>query len=323
MPQFLKNLFSYFLAFVKDYFGYFLAFLIVFLLWGGGWYWIDTNVIGSSTNESSQLQGQFGDKFGAVNSLFAGLAFAGLILTILFQRRDINDTRNAMDQERFENTFFQLLRVHIDVTDKVEMLGNVGRKAFEAFNEHLKASDQDFSSFLALQKISRERVRHLADTKIVTKAIFPEFMDADVTTLTESLKSGTSCINNYLDDNEPLHREKIEKAYVKSAGQNIDFFSHYFRNLYHILKFLDEANEFSEDKKRMYSRFIRSQLSDPELLALFYNSLCPISLPGRDGLELGYPKMRKLLKNFDVLQNLNPRSIFHPIHRKFFSEEEK
>lgn len=31
--------------------------------------------------------GQFGDQFGAVNALFSGLAFAGLIITILQQRK--------------------------------------------------------------------------------------------------------------------------------------------------------------------------------------------------------------------------------------------
>ena len=33
-------------------------------------------------------RGQFGDQFGAVNSLFAGLAFAAVVVTLVYQHRD-------------------------------------------------------------------------------------------------------------------------------------------------------------------------------------------------------------------------------------------
>lgn len=83
------------------------------------------------------IRGTFGDQFGAVNALFSGLAFAGLIYTIILQRRDLelqrNDlklqreelvlTRKEMEEQtaefekqnetlkiqRFENTFFNML----------------------------------------------------------------------------------------------------------------------------------------------------------------------------------------------------------------------
>ena len=35
------------------------------------------------------IRGTFGDQFGAVNALFSGLAFTGLIYTIILQRRDL------------------------------------------------------------------------------------------------------------------------------------------------------------------------------------------------------------------------------------------
>lgn len=83
------------------------------------------------------VRGTFGDQFGAVNALFSGLAFAGLIYTIILQRRDLalqrkdlalqrkeleltrgelkNQTEQQEEQnkilriQRFENTFFQML----------------------------------------------------------------------------------------------------------------------------------------------------------------------------------------------------------------------
>ncbi|WP_180802935.1 putative phage abortive infection protein, partial [Vibrio parahaemolyticus] len=44
---------------------------------------------------------------------------------------------------------------------------------------------------------------------------------------------------------------------------------HYFRFLYNIIKFLDE----SEHDAELYIKLLRAQLSDQELLILFYNSL--------------------------------------------------
>lgn len=35
------------------------------------------------------LRGQFGDMFGAVNALFSGLAFAGVIIAVILQKREL------------------------------------------------------------------------------------------------------------------------------------------------------------------------------------------------------------------------------------------
>lgn len=47
-------------------------------------------------------RGTFGDLFGAVNALFAGLAFAGLIYTILLQKQDLTLQRKEIAQNRTE-----------------------------------------------------------------------------------------------------------------------------------------------------------------------------------------------------------------------------
>ncbi|MFT5238430.1 MAG: hypothetical protein ACI9M9_002038 [Flavobacteriaceae bacterium] len=47
-------------------------------------------------------RGTFGDLFGAVNSLFSGLAFAGLIYTIVLQKQDLKLQRNEIALNRAE-----------------------------------------------------------------------------------------------------------------------------------------------------------------------------------------------------------------------------
>lgn len=41
-------------------------------------------------------RGSFGDKFGAVNALFSGLAFAGLFFTIVLQRKELSLQREEL-----------------------------------------------------------------------------------------------------------------------------------------------------------------------------------------------------------------------------------
>jgi hypothetical protein len=47
-----------------------------------------SSAVFSFAGSEMEARGQFGDMFGVVNTLFTGLAFAGLIYTILLQRKD-------------------------------------------------------------------------------------------------------------------------------------------------------------------------------------------------------------------------------------------
>lgn len=49
-----------------------------------------------------EQRGQFGDSFGAVNSLFSGLAFAGIIYTIVLQRNELELQRQELTYTRRE-----------------------------------------------------------------------------------------------------------------------------------------------------------------------------------------------------------------------------
>lgn len=49
-----------------------------------------------------QTSGVFGDSFGAINALFSGLAFAGIIYTILLQRKELALQRLELIETRIE-----------------------------------------------------------------------------------------------------------------------------------------------------------------------------------------------------------------------------
>jgi hypothetical protein len=70
-------------------------FSLIFLIWLASYYIIKAHIPVS-------LRGTFGDTFGAINSLFSGLAFAGIIYTILLQRDELHLQREELKSTREE-----------------------------------------------------------------------------------------------------------------------------------------------------------------------------------------------------------------------------
>ena len=73
-------------------------------------------------------RGIFGDTYGSLTALFTGLAFAGLVYTILLQKLQLIEAekeqaaqRNDSRQQRIENTFFQLLHSLNQIIDSTEI----------------------------------------------------------------------------------------------------------------------------------------------------------------------------------------------------------
>lgn len=177
--------------------------------------------------------GEFGDMFGAVNSLFSGLAFAGIIYTIFLQRHELKlqreeltDTRKVLEGQKeqlerqaFENTFFHMLTLH----------------------------NQIVASF-TYRPID-------AGKDIHGKQCFQSMKDDLRRTYLRKPETGGSV------------EERYKKYYLAQAH---DTLGHYFRNLYQILKYV--KNSPVKDKK-FYTNIVRAQLSSAELFLLFFNTL--------------------------------------------------
>lgn len=212
-------------------------------------------------------RGTFGDMFGAVNALFSGLAFATLIYTawmqreeLALQREELAATRSELEGQklqlqeqtktfalqRFEDSFFALLRVHGEIVDAMDIVGRGGvtrsRDCFKVW-------------YARLQGVHAHT------------AAYPE---------------GKTL-------------QAVQGVYGKFYEEHQSELGHYFRHLYHIIKFVKAAP--IEDKKR-YTSLIRAQLSAYEHLMLFYNCLSPF----------GIEKFKPLVEEFELLENL-PKSL--------------
>lgn len=85
-------------------------------------------------------QGTFGDRFGAVNALFSGLAFVGIIYTIIIQRRESVKDADERKVERELSIIFQLINFQHTALENIATDNNVGRKALNLINDNLKST---------------------------------------------------------------------------------------------------------------------------------------------------------------------------------------
>ena len=242
-------------------------------LFGLSW-WLLASTIGNS-----EKQGQFGDQFGAVNALFSGLAFAGLIFTIILQkkelalqREELTETRaelkgqkeqleeqnKTMKIQRFENTFFQMLNQFQEIVNNIsfsyidpfnEVHTVKGRQSFRDSFEYasLKSAKPDWHS-------RRQNQPYIGMREIIKNLGYDGYMESVVPT----------------------------------------YFDHYFRFLYRILKFVQTSplvTDFEEEYE--YTCMLRAMLSRYELVWLYYN-----------GLSYGEDKLKPLIERYAMLNNL-------------------
>lgn len=66
-------------------------------------------------------EGVFGDSFGTLNALFTGLAFSGVLITLLFQRKDLSETREQIANQQIESQFYSLLTQQQEVVRNFDL----------------------------------------------------------------------------------------------------------------------------------------------------------------------------------------------------------
>ena len=123
------------------------------------------------------IRGTFGDSFGALNALFSGLAFAGLIVTLIMQKDELSMQREELDEakqelrqqsiefkkqnktlklQRFESTFFNMLNLQETITRNLHYDCSDGGDSFECVMEEWYSINSTHIKCWILKKTSGE-----------------------------------------------------------------------------------------------------------------------------------------------------------------------
>lgn len=184
--------------------------------------------------------GIFGDYFGGIlNPLLAFLALIALLVTIKLQINELSITRKEF--EKSSNALIAQQKL-------------LERQNFE-------------NTFFRLLSLHHDIVDQIRYNRAV--------LSYDFSRNTESYQ-GRQCFRVLYDDDlihclreDPSNFSEMYDLFYDSHGEKI---GHYFRNLYHIFKFIESADIPNDDKSR-YGSLVRAQLSNYELVMLFYNGL--------------------------------------------------
>lgn len=235
-------------TFLKDHKGVFLSIFAVWLIFFIA-VMIFANDIHFSLSPATKLEklGVFGDSFNVLTSLFTGLAFAGVIISVILQTQELKEARKVfsgqqkaledqqyeMTVQSFDNKFFQMLNLLNNIID----------------NLHYEREINVFSG----------KIKHYNKREVLQyiKLIFEEkIINREINTL-----QSFQLIFDELNDEF-----------------NITF-KYYFINLYQVLKYIDKNSNIEENPKE-YTNIVRAQLSKDELVLLFYNAFGVITFSG-------------------------------------------
>jgi Putative phage abortive infection protein len=246
-------------------------------------------------------RGTFGDMFGAVNSLFSGLALAGIILTILLQRKELQlqrqelgDTRQefktqneTLKLQRFENTFFNLLTLHHQIVSSIDHRYYSDKKKGIGKREPIMSKAAEEKEAIVINGRDVFRFRY----------------------------------NQLYSDLKKHNNLNFEVIYMHHYELSQTDFGHYFRNLYRMIKLVDQTDFFYDiskvsseeifELKYRYTSIIRAQISDYELLWIFYNCLT------QNGVE----KFKPYIENYSLLKNIPKKYIPFETHLELYDKK--
>lgn len=204
------------------------------------------------------------------------------------QRIELEETRKVFEEQtetqrlqRFEQTLFQLLHLHTETVQNLssKKFSSDGRDVFDGVK-------RDLESFIEGIRESRYDGYGGTISVIIDKAINVEQ------------------VNQYLT-------KYYYDYFYKDHEQNL---SHYFRQLYHIFKFIHNSNLIEDEKKSFYATLVRAQLSQNELYALLFNSMIE---------DQGNPRFLYLINKYNLLKNFNSSDIGNQLFLEYFHALQK
>jgi hypothetical protein len=298
-------------------------FLISIVLIGYAWTYFNgkfeffcTNSQGS---EYYQIYGVLGDYVGGILGTIIGFITLILVyLTYTSQKDELKLQSQLIAQQQFESTFFNMLNVHRELKNSLELniIKRICRintsKETTEFKEIKKEYYNDFTNKIDVSDYKGIDVFKLI--KLDFESLYESFKE---------LKDNDSAVDGVLNIHIRSNLFKNRSVSKKGSERNIvitvywelfenykDIISHYCRNVYHILKFIRESEKQNVNSYRNYADIFQSQLNIDEQFLLFYNF---IVFDDNSNLDKDlHPK--NIVNHYEFLENLGYKNLLEDSH---------
>ena len=261
---------------------------------------------------NSELFGRYGDFIGGtVGSIFSLAAFYLVYVTFKSQNKQYR-------VDSIEKKLYTLIELHKQNVNEINVANKVmGRKAFVSFfyeyqfcfrivedaykqiqpnypRTNLTAKDFNIIAYYVFylgigahsdKLVGWATLKHY-DNKMIS-SLLAKCHIAVKNWWPKNKNSTLLCTDyeNTIEDYIPLY---------KPANGHMSVLGHYYRHMFLILKTISDADYLSKEQKYEYSKVLRTQLSDFELLMLYFNILTPL---GEAWFTQDYIKEYRFLTN--------------------------
>lgn len=245
--------------------------------------------------------GAFSDSAGLLGAFFSLVAFLAVVATLIYQwRKDTNDKKQA-SRLQFEQEFFSMTSMLEDIVSHLRFSDQKNVEVSSIADKMLERYYKSIGDWHSDKNINNEEKAEVIEGRDVFKYIYEDRENYNLL--------------SYINREESLQ--------LTSEAQEMCFdgtLDHYFRYLYRILKHIDESellNRLDNPKKEReyYAHVLRAQLSNYELLMLFYNGL----------LGENPTTIKRLIERYAMFNNLRAWELgdFQKVYYQAILDEEK
>lgn len=214
---------------------------------------------------------EVGDSFGAINTLFSGFAFVGVIVAIILQSKELKAQREELSQTRQELK---------------------GQKEELALQNRISQIARFESSFFIMLSSHREILKNFDyDRKHGIDA-----MQSIVSLFKSKIRSDNESYNILWMCNDTF---SVRLNNIRRESKLFDYCDSYFRYTYRIVKFVDENNILNEKEKYDYVELLKSQSSEYEFIFIFYKGL----------IDAKYEEIKRYMTKYRFFDNIAVRDL--------------
>ncbi|MEK5376578.1 hypothetical protein [Paenibacillus sp. FSL P2-0173] len=200
--------------------------------------------------------GTFGDMFGAINALFSGLAFAGLIYTITVQKEELIEQRKAIKMQTNELEL-QVTAINMQTEELA-----LQRQAIETQTAELKMQREETTRSADQLEMQRQLMNYQVVLTTVNDLI--KLKNSTIATLDMTIerntKKGVEAIKAIAQQSHQRSRSLIEQDHLKQLKQ-------YEKSCTFMLQFVIDS-DLAEFQTKNLKKIIKVNISNDEAVVL-------------------------------------------------------
>lgn len=233
----------------------------------------------TSKNDTLQIH------FDFVTAFFSGLAFVGVLLTLILQKKELDATRKVMDEQsktmelqRFETTFFNLLDNFNKIRRELSF-ENVEYPINPSVN--LPIPTNELSFFDAVYNYIEIWYFHFLQTELKCELVSATFI-AHKKEILEQL--------NKQHDAMEISKIIFSRVMMRLNDSHEFDFGHYLIVLENFIKFILDNREVINNKENFYFDLIVLSFSKYEVAFLVFKTIYHYKIinDNRDGIKYGF-----------------------------------